>query len=111
MVRLRESSIKGKYLPANVIYKYKCNPCERDYIGYMTHPLYARVGEHVVKSSTLSKAHGSFDRLDFIDKKCFTVICQDCNTFNLKVKEGYFINKCKPSLNTKFESIKQNSAS
>ena len=111
LLRPRESNIKGKYLQANVIYKYKCNSCERDYIGYTTRPLNVRVGEHVVKSSVLSKAHSSFDCSDLIDKKCFSVICQGSNVFDLKVKEGYFINKYKPSLNTKYESIKQNSAS
>ena len=111
LLRPRESNIKGKYLKANVIYKYKCNSCERDYIGYTTRPLNVRVGEHVVKSSVLSKAHSSFDCSDLIDKKCFSVICQGSNVFDLKVKEGYFINKYKPSFNTKYESIKQNSAS
>ena len=91
-----------------LLYK-KFNSCKRDYIGYTTRPL--NVGERVIKSSILSKAHKSFDCLDFIEKKCFTCICQGSNIFDLKVKEGFFINKCKPSLNTKYESIKQNSAS
>ena len=65
----------------------------------------------MVKSLTFSKAHMSFHCLDFIDKNCFTVICQDSNIFDLKVNEVYFIKKCKPSLNTKYEIIKQNSAS
>ena len=53
LLQPRESKIKGKYPKTNVIYKYKCNSCERDYIGYTTRPLNVRVGEHVVKSSVL----------------------------------------------------------
>ena len=71
LLRPRESNIKGKYLKTNVIYKYKCNSCERDYIGYTTRQLNVRVYEHVVKSSTLSKAHRSFDCLDFMIRIVF----------------------------------------
>ena len=64
-----------RVLQANVIYKYKRYSCERDNIGYMTRPLNVRVGEHVVTSSTMSRAHRSLDCLDFIGKECFSVIC------------------------------------
>ena len=111
LVRPRELSIEGKYLEANVVYKYKCNSCDRDYIGYTARPLNVRVSEHTNKSSCLSKAHSSFKCDSDINKSSFSILCKGSSVFDLRVKEAFFISNLKPSLNTKYESIKQNSAS
>ena len=86
LVRPREPTIEGKYLPANVVYQYKCNSCDRNYIGYTTRPLNVRAGEHVCKSSVLSRAHTSLGCLEALNKDLFSIICEGSSVFDLKVK-------------------------
>ena len=45
-LRPRESSIKGKFSEANVIYKFKCSSCEKDYIGYTERLSNVTISEH-----------------------------------------------------------------
>ena len=80
-------------------------------IGYTARPLNVRVSEHTNKSSCLSKAHSSFKCGSDINKSSFSILCKGSSVFDLRVKEAFFISNLKPSLNTKYESIKQNSAS
>ena len=68
LVRPREPTIEGKYLQANVVYQYKCNSCDRNYIGYTARPLNVRASEHASESSCLSKAHRSFECTEIINK-------------------------------------------
>ena len=56
-LRPRESSIKGKFSEANVIYKFKCSSCEKDYIGYTERPSNVRISEQSQRGSHLNKAH------------------------------------------------------
>ena len=91
LVRPRESTIEGKYLQANVVYQYKCNSCDRNYIGYTARPLNVRAFEHVSKSSCLSRAHRSFECTEVISKDSFFVACKGSSVFDLKVKEAFFL--------------------
>ena len=66
-----------------------------------------RVPEQERSYSCLSKAHSSFGCVEDVGKDCFSIICNGSSIFDLKVKEAFFISSLKPSLNSKYESMKQ----
>jgi len=76
-----------KYLKANVVYKFKCNSRERDYIGYTGRPLNVIISEHTKSYSCLSRGHRSFDYVEDIDKDSISIICNGSSVFDLRVKQ------------------------
>ena len=76
-------------------------------VSYTGRPLNVRISEHTKSYSCLSRAHRSFDCVDDIDKDSFSIICNGSSVFDLRVKEAFFISSLKPSLNSKYESIKK----
>ena len=106
-VRPREPSIEGKYGPSNVIYKFNCASCDRNYIGYTTRPINVRATEHCVKTSVLSRAHRGEECNLNLNKESFSVLSSGRSVFDLRVKEAFLIKTLKPELNTKYERIKQ----
>ena len=77
----------------------------------MGRPLNVTISEHTKSYSCVSRAHRSFDCVEDINKDSFSIICNGSSVFDLRVKEAFFISSLKPSLNSKYESIKQNSVS
>ena len=62
---------------------------------------------HIERTTRITNVipHRTFDYVEDIDKDSFSI-----KLFAM-VKEAFFISSLKPSLNSKYESIKQNSAS
>ena len=108
-LRPRESNIRGKFSEANVIYKFKCSSCEKDYIGYTERPSNIRFSEHSRKNSHLNKAHSSFgDCRASVTPESFTVITRGKFRRDLQIKEAYFISVLTPKLNVRYEKLKRN---
>ena len=103
-LRPRESSIKGKFSEANVIYKFKCSSYERDYIGYTERPSNVRISEHSQRGSHLNKAHFSLNEYRVpVSPDVFTIIARGKFRRDLQIKEAYFISLLKPKINVKYE--------
>ena len=107
--------VKGNFKPKehnppivnhqNVVYYYKCRPCDTDYVGFTSRRLHQRVEEHT--RSTIGyhvkDEHGgdpdSIGNNFEILKKCLSKL--DCLIF-----EMHFIRKLKPNLNKQINSIR-----
>ncbi|PFX28134.1 hypothetical protein AWC38_SpisGene7132 [Stylophora pistillata] len=88
-----------------VVYTFKCDSCDADYIGYTTRHLHQRIEEH--KASVIGKhlreAHGvasaGLGKMFSVLKKCRGKM--DC-----LIHEMLFIREQKPKLNTQSDSIR-----
>ncbi|PFX12961.1 hypothetical protein AWC38_SpisGene23002 [Stylophora pistillata] len=88
-----------------VVYTFKCDSCDADYIGYTTRHLHQRIEEH--KASVIGKhlkeAHSvastSLEEMFSVLKKCRGKM--DC-----LIHEMLFIREQKPKLNTQSDSIR-----
>ena len=88
-----------------VVYIFKCDSCDADYIGYTTRHLHQRIEEH--KASVIGKhlkeAHGaastSLEEMFSVLKKC-------CGKMDCLIHEMLFIRERKPKLNTQSDSIR-----
>ena len=89
-----------------VVYKYKCDLCNADYVGYTSRHLHQRIDEH--KRSVIGKhvneCHGEdASRIE----GCFSILRKcpqgkyDCLLF-----EMLYIKELKPSLNVQSDSIR-----
>ena len=97
-------SPKEKKLPnvnnQYVVYKFQCDLCDTDYVGYTTRHLYQRIGEH--KHSAIGRHlddHG-LSQSDMKDKQ-FSVLRKCRSKF-----EMLFIKELKPGLNTQKDSVR-----
>ncbi|PFX32586.1 Phosphatidate phosphatase PPAPDC1A [Stylophora pistillata] len=92
-----------------VVYTFKCDSCDADYIGYTTRHLHQRIEEH--KASVIGKhlkeAHSvastSLEEMFSVLKKCRGKM--DC-----LIHEMLFIREQKPKLNTQSDSIRAKQA-
>ena len=88
-----------------VVYRFVCDLCDADYVGYTARHLFQRVAEH--KNSAIGKhfheAHGRRDRLNESHSK----ILRKCQgKFDCLVFEMLYIKKFKPNLNVQSDSIR-----
>ncbi|XP_068757518.1 uncharacterized protein [Montipora capricornis] len=88
-----------------VVYIFKCDSCDADYIGYTTRHLHQRIEEH--KASVIGKhlkeAHGvAFTNL----AEMFSVLKKCRGKMDCLIHEMLFIRKRKPKLNTQSDSIR-----
>ena len=97
----KPSLINDRY----VVYKFECDQCDSDYVGYTTRFLHQRILEHRYSAigKHLINMHGGYDisnlsNLFSILKKCQSKV--DCLLY-----EMLFIRDLKPSLNTQKDSI------
>ena len=87
-----------------VVYKFACDLCDADYVGYTARHLHQRIAEHKYSSigKHLLEAHGDKNLLNegqfYVLKKCH-------GKFDCLVYEMLFIQELKPSLNTQSDSI------
>ena len=87
-----------------VVYKFACDLCDADYVGYTARHLHQRIAEH--KYSAISKhlldAHGD---KNLINEGQFRVLKKCHGKFDCLVYEMLFIKELRPSLNTQGVSI------
>ena len=88
-----------------VVYKFKCDLCDADYVGYTRRHLFERVEEH--KHSAIGKhlrdAHNQRNK-DLQEQ--FNILKKCRGKFECLINEMLFIQEMKPKLNTQSDSIK-----
>ena len=88
-----------------VVYKFKCDLCDAEYVGYTCRHLFQRIEEH--KHSAIGKhlrdAHNQKNK-DLQEQ--FTILKKCRGKFECLVYEMLFIQEKKPQLNTQSYSIK-----
>ena len=89
----------------NVVYFFKCDLCDADYVGFTSRHLYQRVEEH--KRSAIGnhvrEQHGN-DPCGIA--KNFRVLRKCSNKFDCLIFEMFFIRDLKPKLNKQSDSIR-----
>ena len=88
-----------------VVYKFKCDLCDADYVGYTRRHLFQRIDEH--KHSAIGKhlrdSHNQKNK-DLTEQ--FTILKKCRGKFECLIYEMLFIQGMKPKLNTQSDSIK-----
>ena len=87
-----------------VVYKFACDLCDADYVGYTARHLHQRIAEHKYSSigKHLLEAHGD---KNLLNEGQFCVLKKCHGKFDCLVYEMLFIQELKPSLNTQSDSI------
>ena len=87
-----------------VVYKFACDLCDADYVGYTARHLHQRIVEH--KYSAIGKhfleAHGD---KNLLNEDQFRVLKKCHGKFDCLVYEMLLIKELRPSLNTQSDSI------
>ena len=88
-----------------VVYKFKCDLCDADYVGYTRRHLFQRIDEH--KHSAIGKhlrdSHNQKNK-DLTEQ--FTILKKCRGKFECLIYEMLFIQEMKPKLNIQSDSIK-----
>ena len=88
----------------NVVYKFECDLCDADYIGYTSRHLHQRIDEH--RNSAIGRhvkeKHGE-DAEKIVN--CFSVLRKCQGKYDCLLYEMLYIKQHKPSLNTQSDSI------
>ena len=89
-----------------VVYLFKCDQCDADYVGYTTRFLHQRIEEH--KYSAIGR-HINFEHGEGINtqtfSKQFSILRKCLSKFDCLLYEMFFIKEIKPVLNTQLDSI------
>ncbi|XP_068680541.1 uncharacterized protein [Montipora foliosa] len=87
-----------------VVYKFKCDVCDADYVGYACRHLFQRIEEHTHSAigNHLRDAHNQKNK-DLQEQ--FTILKKCRGKFECLVYEMLFIQEKKPQLNTQSDSI------
>ena len=88
-----------------VVYEFKCDLCDADYVGYTRRHLFQRIVEH--KHSAIGKhlrdSHNQENK-DLTEQ--FTILKKCRGKFECLIYEMLFIQEKKPKLNTQSDSLK-----
>ena len=82
-----------------VVYKFQCDLCDTDYVGYTTRYLHQRVG-----NGTHLEDHG-LSKSDLKDKQ-FPVLRKCRSKFDCLMFEMLLVKELKPGLNTQKDSVR-----
>ena len=88
-----------------VVYKFKCDLCDADYVGYTCRHLHQRIDEHrgSVGGIHTRDNHGeSSSRIE----NCFSILRKCRGKYECLLYEMLYIRELKPSLNTQSDSIR-----
>ena len=87
-----------------VVYKFKCDLCDADYVGYTCRHLHQRIDEH--KNSVVGKHVRKCHREEPARiEHCFSILKKCQNKFDCLLYEMLFIRELKPKLNTQSDSF------
>ena len=87
-----------------VVYKFKCDLCDADYVGYTCRHLQQRIDEHkgsVVGNHMREHHRESTSRIE----NCFSMLRKCRGKYECLLYEMLYIGELKPSLNTQSDSI------
>ena len=88
-----------------VVYKFKCDLCDADYVGYTCGHLHQRIDEH--KNSVVGKHVRECHKEEPARiEHCFSILKKCQNKFDCLLCEMLFIRELKPKLNTQSDSLK-----
>ena len=83
-----------------VVYNFKCDSCDADYIGYTTCRLYQRIEEH--KASVVGKHMKEVNGVALTAlAQMFSILKKCRGKLDCLIQEMLFIRERKPKLNTK----------
>ena len=88
-----------------VVYKFKCDLCAADYVGYTCWHLFQRIKEH--KLSAIGKhLHDAHNQTNKDLEEQSTILKKCRGKFECLIYEMLFIQEKKPELNSQSDSIK-----
>ena len=88
-----------------VVYEFKCDLCEADYVGYTRRHLFQRIEEH--KHSAIGKhLRDAYNQRNKDLQEQFTILKKCRGKLECLIYEMLFIKDKKPKLNTQSDSIK-----
>ena len=88
-----------------VVYSFKCDQCDADYVGYTTRHLHQRIDEH--KTSVIGKHIKEIHGVASPDiSNMFSVLKKCQGKLDCLVNEMLLIRERKPALNTQADSIR-----
>ena len=88
-----------------VVYKFSCDLCDTDYVGYTSRLLFQRIAEH--KHSAIGKHLQEEHRLQPTNLQDQFTFLKKCRTkFDCLIYEMLFIRNIKPTLNTQSDSVR-----
>ena len=88
-----------------VVYKFACNLCDADYVGFTSRHLFQRIAEH--KYSAIGQHLKEDHKLQgYSVQKQFTVLKKCRTKLDCLLYEMLFIRNIKPKLNTQSDSVR-----
>ena len=88
-----------------VVYKFSCDLCDTDYVGYTSRHLFKRIAEH--KYSAIGKHLQEEHRLQPTNLNDQFTVLKKCRTkFDCLIYEMLFIRNIKPKLSTQSDSVR-----
>ncbi|XP_028397232.1 uncharacterized protein LOC114521043 [Dendronephthya gigantea] len=89
----------------SVVYCFKCDLCDSNYVGYTTRHLFQRIAEHRYSAigRHLRDAHGN---IDLLNESQFRTLKKCSTKWDCLVYEMLYIRTIRPNLNTQSDSIR-----
>ena len=88
-----------------IVYEFRCDLCDADYVGYACRHLFQRIEEH--KHSAIGKhLHDAHNQMNKDLQKQFNILKKCRGKLECLIYEMLFIKDKKPKLNTQSDSIK-----
>ena len=88
-----------------VVYKFECDLCYADYVGYTARHLHQRINEHKYSAIGRHLEQHGLSRNELVDKQ-FSVLKKCRSKFDCLIFEMLFIKELNPQLNTQKDSIR-----
>ena len=88
-----------------VVYKFECDLCDADYVGYTTRHLHKRINEHKYSAIGRHLEEHGLSKTDLDDKQ-FLVLKKYRSKFDCLISEMLFIKELNPELNTQKDYIR-----
>ena len=89
----------------SVVYCFKCDLCDSNYVGYTTRHLFQRIADHRYSAigRHLRDAHGN---IDLLNESQFRMLKKCGTKWDFLVYEMLYIRTIRPNLNTQSDSIR-----
>ena len=91
----------------SVVYCFKCDLCDSNYVGYTTRHLFQRIANHrysAIGPGHLRDAHGNIGSV--LNESQFRVLKKCITKWDCPVYEMLYIRTIRPNLNTQSDSIR-----
>ena len=88
-----------------VVYKFECDLCDADYVGYTARHLHQRINEHKYSAIGMHLEQHRLSKTGLVDKQ-FSVLQKCRSKFDCLIFEMLLIKELNPELNTQKDSIR-----